>query len=168
MLEKKDVRNIIGAVLICAWAVLLAVLMIRMPVSDLLAGLDVLALDNVLSACFIAIGLAAAVLEMLWHSKPLLLLSLLQAAFLVAFAITACLYVIFFNGDILAIGLYFINPFCAILSCPFWVFALVSAVALLLPIAAGIVYLRAEKSKKAKKSFRVTESVGAEAAKGQK
>lgn len=143
-------KNIVGAVLIGAWAILLIVLAFRMPISDLLAGLDILALDTVLSAIFIAVGIAAAICGLCFGSKPLMLLSLMQSLFLLCFAVTVCLYLVFFNGDILAVGLYFVNHFAALLSCPFSIFLIVSGIVVFLPLVVFLLY--AYKKRRAQKN----------------
>lgn len=146
----KDIRNLISAVLILLWAGLLAVLMVRMPVADLLAGLEILPVDTVLSAFFVAIGAASAVCGLCLRSKPLLVLSCIQAGFLLVFAIFVCLYLVTFNGDMIAFGLYFINPFAALLSCRFLLFFILSVLLVLLPAVCGLLLkLRERKERKA-------------------
>lgn len=148
-------KSIVTVALIFMWAILLAVLMIRMPMADLLAGLNVLTVDIVLSACFIAVGVASAICGLCFGSKPLMLLSLLQSAFLLCFALSICLYLVFFNGDILAVGLYFVNPFAALLSCRFSIFLTVSVLLIVFPLVVFLLYAWKNKKHRAqKKRFR--------------
>lgn len=146
-MNKKDTVGVITA---AVWAVLLAVLMIRFPVADLLDGLVPLPLDLVLSACFIVIGTASAVLAYCLRFKVLLLLSAIQSVLLLCFALFIGLYLITFNGDMIAYGLYCINPFTALLSVHFVIFLIAFPILLLLPVIAAILFgIRERRQKRA-------------------
>ena len=118
----------IGASILAVWTVLLAVLMIRLPVADLTDGLTALPIDIVLSAVFMVLGAVSAVLGYVLRTRTLLLLSAFQGLFLLIFALFIGLYLVTFNGDMVAYGLYFVNPFCPVISpffslrCRFWSF----------------------------------------------
>ena len=140
----------IGIGLIAAWAILLIVLMIRFPVADLLDNLSPLPIDIVLSCAFIVIGAASAVLGYCFRTKALLLLSAVQSAFLLIFALFIGLYLITFNGDMIAYGLYFVNPFTALLSVHFAVFLIAFPILVLLPIVFAVLFFIREKKAKRK------------------
>lgn len=132
-------KNVVGAVFIVAWVVLLAVLMIRLPISYMMNtfGETLLppVLDIVLSACFCAVGVAAGAAGYFLSSKPLLVLSAINPVLMLLSALCFVLYVFFFSRDVLAFALYFANPFCAVLLTPGFLFLGGYAVlALLCPI----------------------------------
>lgn len=142
-------KNAVTAVFLAAWILLLAVLMIRLPVADLLDGLSVLPVDLILSVAFILIGAAGAVLGYIFRAKVLLLLSAIQGLFLLIFSLFIALYLITFNGDMIAYGLYFINPFTAILTYHFVFFLILAPLLILLPVIFMILYgIRRRKEKK--------------------
>lgn len=139
----------IAAAILAVWTVLLAVLMIRLPVADLTDGLTALPIDIVLSAVFMVLGAVSAVLGYVLRTRMLLLLSAFQGLFLLIFALFIGLYLVTFNGDMVAYGLYFVNPFTALLSCHFAVFLAAVPILVLLPVIFLILYgVRARKERK--------------------
>lgn len=115
MNEKK---NIISLLIFIVWAVLLTVLMIRLPVSDMSVGLGATNVDIVISACFCAVGFVSSVIGYFLDSKPLILVSAINSFMQILAIICFLLYVFLFNRTVLAFALYLSNPFCAILSTP--------------------------------------------------
>ncbi|MBR5528816.1 MAG: hypothetical protein IKV97_07395 [Clostridia bacterium] len=139
-------RNIVTAAALALWVVLLGILMIRLPVSNLMNGMDVSVADIVFSACFCAIGPICSVLGYIMRSKTLILISALNAAMIVLSAFCFCMYVITFSRDVLAVALRLINQFCAILVTPGIVFlAIFALLTIAFPIAAT--FLADRKSK---------------------
>lgn len=115
MNEKK---NIISLVVFVVWAALLTALMIRLPVADMSVGLDATNIDIVISAIFCAVGFVSCIIGYFIDSKTLVLLSAISSFMQIFAIICFCLYVFLFNRSVLAVALYFCNPFCAILSTP--------------------------------------------------
>lgn len=139
-------RNIVSIIFFALWAGLLAALMIRLPIADMFAGLELLTVDVVLSAIFCALGIAAAVAGYLLSSKVLVLMSMINCGMQIMSLLCFCLYVLFFQRNVLAFALYFVNPFCAILCTPgFVILAVYVIVSFALPVLAYILLRRKEK-----------------------